>query len=251
VRCDQCRDALSARLDGEDDPAERARADEHLADCVECRRWYDAAAEITRLARLSVVSPPVGIDDAVLSAAPGPARRRLATGLRVALGALGAAQFVLGMAQLTVLQPAGHTHGADGGPVGTIGAAAHLWHESAAWNVAIGAGFAWIALRRSRAAALIPVLTAFVGLLILTSVTDLARGWVDLTRLFSHGMVLAGYLIIVALTRPGLDHGSPPADRRPRSAPWSVRFDPEPQPSPVRLRAVPPPHPAARHDHAA
>jgi Putative zinc-finger len=47
VRCEQCREALSARLDGEDDPDERAEVDTHLAECDECRRWVDEAAAVT------------------------------------------------------------------------------------------------------------------------------------------------------------------------------------------------------------
>ena len=41
----------------------------------------------------------------------------------------------------------------------------HLWHESAAWNVAVGAAFLFIALRRNRPSGLVPMLTAFVGML--------------------------------------------------------------------------------------
>src|SRR5207244_1511995 len=82
----------------------------------------------------------------VLAAAPGPGRRRVADGLRVLLGLLGLAQFGLGMAQLSAFASV-HEH-LGLGPADS----SHLWHESAAWNVAIGAGFGWIAGRRSRPA---------------------------------------------------------------------------------------------------
>jgi predicted anti-sigma-YlaC factor YlaD len=246
VECAECREALSARLDGEDDPAERSAVDEHLAGCEACAQWLDAAAEVTRMVRMSPVGSGPGISDEVLLAAPGRGRRRLADGLRILLGGLALAQFGLGMAQLSLY--GGHDHSG-------IGAAAvdssHLWHESAAWNVAIGAGFGWIAVRRTRSAGLIPVLSAFVGILTLVSVGDLMRGEVDRTRLLSHGLVLAGYLVMLALTRPALDFGDPPSGRLPRPG-WRVRFDDQAErPAPLRVLPRQLPAQTARHDKAA
>ncbi|BCB77378.1 hypothetical protein Pflav_037880 [Phytohabitans flavus] len=94
--CDEFREALSARLDGEDDPAERAVTDAHLAGCAACRQWFDAAAQVTRMVRTSVVTHEVKVSDAVLAAAPGRRRARLLGAVRVALGALGVVQFLLG-----------------------------------------------------------------------------------------------------------------------------------------------------------
>lgn len=131
-------------------------------------------------------------------------RRALVVALRVLLGAFGAAQFVLGIAQVTNAASAAELHGDGSG---------HLWHESAAWNVAIGAGFGWIASRRGRPAGALPMLTAFVALLALLSVNDVLAGRVETARLLSHGFVLAGYAIVIALTRPALDPGRPPSRR--------------------------------------
>jgi predicted anti-sigma-YlaC factor YlaD len=44
VECDTCREALSARLDGE---AEPTSPDEHLGACSACQEWYAAAAALT------------------------------------------------------------------------------------------------------------------------------------------------------------------------------------------------------------
>jgi predicted anti-sigma-YlaC factor YlaD len=245
VGCAEYREALSARLDGEDELAERAAVDAHLATCADCARWAESAAAVTRLARMSTVAPGAGVGDEVLAAAPGPGRRRFADGLRVALGLLGLAQFGLGMAQLSAFS-AVHEH-LGLGPADS----SHLWHESAAWNVAIGAGFGWIAVRRTRPAGLMPLLTAFVVLLALVSAGDLFQGQVDRTRLLSHGTVLAGYLVLLALSRPGLDFGDPPAGRRSGSR-WRVRFDEaEPTPEPLRVLGRRLPAQSARHDRAA
>lgn len=45
VDCDTCREALSARIDGE---AEPAAPDEHLHSCPECQEWETAAAALFR-----------------------------------------------------------------------------------------------------------------------------------------------------------------------------------------------------------
>jgi predicted anti-sigma-YlaC factor YlaD len=248
VKCEQCREELSARLDGEDDPARRPAVDAHVSECEECQQWSDDAAAVTRLIRMSVVTgDPSAIRETVLDAAPGPGRRRVAGGLRIALGVLGAAQFALGMAQVSAFSTAAHDH------AGVGVSSAHLWHESAAWNVALGAGFGWIAVRRSRPSGLVPLLTAFVGLLTLLSANDFWMGQVDATRLFSHGLIVAGYLIVVALTRPGFDFGEPPQQRMRVPGRWSVRFDDDAQATPRHLRVLRshlPPQ-SARHDRAA
>jgi predicted anti-sigma-YlaC factor YlaD len=238
VECERYREALSARLDGEDRPAERAAVDAHLTGCPACRRWYDDAAAVTRLVR---VRPVTANPAPEVKARPPvrPTRRyRLAAVLRVLLGVLGLAQFVLGMAQVGAVATGAHAHGS--GQPGAALTAGHLWHESAAWNVAIGAGFAWIALRRVRPAGALPMLTAFVALLGLLSAGDIAAGMVDALRLLSHGFVLAGYLIVVALSHPRLDLG-PPAGRRGRR--WSARATPyrggEPAVDPPVLRLLP------------
>lgn len=57
VECTDCREALSAQLDGEDSAAQRAVIDTHLAACAACRWFATEAARITQLAR-ATVSPP-------------------------------------------------------------------------------------------------------------------------------------------------------------------------------------------------
>ncbi|MEV0134326.1 zf-HC2 domain-containing protein [Dactylosporangium sp. NPDC050688] len=234
--CEAFREALSARLDGEAEPVDAALTDAHLARCAGCRTWHAEAATATRLFRVrQVPTEPAGVDDllaaldahgvlppaavpppprrrfAALTRLVGPARftgdkgrRALVVALRVLLGAFGAAQFVLGIAQVANAASAAELHGDGSG---------HLWHESAAWNVAIGAGFGWIASRRGRPAGALPMLTAFVALLALLSVNDVLAGRVETARLLSHGFVLAGYAIVIALTRPALDPGRPPSRR--------------------------------------
>jgi predicted anti-sigma-YlaC factor YlaD len=244
--CEQWREALSAQLDGEETAAERDGIDAHLDGCADCRDWLDGAATVTRLARTSVATgrPDLDLAAAVLAALPpratpagatpraGAGRGRLVGLLRTGLGVLGGVQLVLGLAQVGGGGAGTHTH-ANAGLTATAG---HLWHESAAWNVAIGAGFLFIAVRRTRPTGLLPTLSAFVAMLVLLSVSDLAAAMVEPARLISHGFVLAGYLIVVALSRPGVDPGQPPTGERPDRPAWRVRFaDPPAAVPPLRL----------------
>ncbi|HEX5594541.1 MAG TPA: zf-HC2 domain-containing protein, partial [Micromonosporaceae bacterium] len=221
--CEQWRELLSAQLDGEEDRAERSTVDAHLAECADCVRWLDRAAAVTRLARTSLVAEPPPISDAVLAAVPRPRRNRLAPALRLTLGVVGAAQLLLGLAQVGT-GAGGHAH-AD---LGLSATPAHLWHESAAWNVAVGAGFLFIAIRRTRPTGVLPMLTAFVAMLVLLSVNDLIVGWVQPGRLITHGFVFVGYLLVVALSRPRFDGpGEPPTEEERDRPRWRARSDGE------------------------
>ncbi|MGC4757150.1 zf-HC2 domain-containing protein [Micromonospora trifolii] len=250
--CEQWREVLSAQLDGEETAAELTAVQGHLDGCAECRAWFTAAAAVTRRVRTRLVVEVPDRTAAILaatSAAPArrsrwrrsdgraplvaglrkvPGRGQLAAGLRAAfgrgplvaglrsaLGLLGAVQLVLGLAQVGRGATADHLH-----PTGQ-----HLWHESAAWNVAVGAGFLFVALRRSPPAGLLPMLSAFVGTLLLLSVNDLATGSVGGERLISHGFLVVGYLITVLLSRPGLRPGGPAPQRQPTPSRWRVGAD--------------------------
>lgn len=246
MRCEEFRESLSARLDGEDAPAERPATDAHLASCAACSSWFEAAARVTRLARTAPVPDDIDLTGTILAnlPAPRPRGRWLVPTLRVLLGALGVAQFLLGAAQISGFAAAAHLHSAAGQPAG------HLWHESAAWNVAVGAGFAWIAWRRTRPTGIVPTLTAFVVVLTLLTVNDLISGRVDVARVLSHTIIVAGYAIILYLSRRGATRGEPPAS----GSRWRATFDPEPASEPAappRLRLIrgfPGPI-EARYDH--
>ncbi|GGQ71159.1 zf-HC2 domain-containing protein [Couchioplanes azureus] len=303
MACERWREMLSAQLDGEDDPADRGRVDEHLAGCAGCREWLERAAAVNRLTRTALVADVPDLSDAILAslaaersaqgagersaqgageataatraprgrwsslarewfavtraeapsrpyaAHPRPWRTRLGTLLYVTLAVVGAVQLILGLAQVGGGAAGQHVH------TGMEATPGHLWHESAAWNVAVGAGFLFIALRRSRPTGLVPMLTAFVGMLLLLSVNDLSAARVDATRLVSHGFVIVGYLIVVALSRVGADPVRPPGDRAGIGAGWHLPQDgagePDPAPRQPKLRLVPPGPLTAAHEPGA
>jgi hypothetical protein len=71
VDCEDFREALSARLDGEEDAAgARQSVDTHLEHCADCACWYDTAAEITRRVRTTAPVVWPDVSDAVLARVP-------------------------------------------------------------------------------------------------------------------------------------------------------------------------------------
>ncbi|MBQ1025252.1 zf-HC2 domain-containing protein [Micromonospora sp. C95] len=255
MRCEQWREILSAQLDGEVTADEQRRAGGHLETCAGCRTWLDSAARVTRRARTRVVTAQPDLTEAILAAAPPPrhGRRKLVTiglprrlwpaagrrltlvnTLRSALGLLGAVQLVLGLAQIGRAEVAEHLH-ANG---------QHLWHESAAWNVAVGAGFLFVALRRTSPSGLLPMLGAFVITLVLLSVNDLVASQVAVERLVSHGFLVVGYLITVLLARSTRLPGEPGDRHQSERSRWRLRLDEVDEPAPLRLL---PPYSAQAH----
>jgi predicted anti-sigma-YlaC factor YlaD len=202
MECDPFREMLSAQVDGEDMSGERGFAAAHLRICADCRQWLDEATVLTRLIRTRVAAEPVpDLVDAVLAALPGKRLRLpgLIPILPVLLGVLGAVQILLGVAQISAGANATHVHGSG-----------HLWHESAAWNVAVGAGFLWIAVRRGRAVGMVPTLTAFIAVLALLTANDMMVATVDFDRVLSHGFMAVGYVVVLALARMSRNTGTPP-----------------------------------------
>ncbi|MBO4160958.1 zf-HC2 domain-containing protein [Micromonospora antibiotica] len=243
-RCASWREILSAQLDGEETAEERGAVQAHLDGCPDCRAWHEVAAMVTRRARTRVVAAVPDLTESILAAVPPPRRRRFerwrgrwTAGLRVALGLLGAVQLALGLAQVGQGVNAEHLH-----PTGQ-----HLWHESAAWNVAVGAGFLFVALRRTPPAGLLPMLSAFVATLVLLSVNDLVTAQVAVPRLVSHGFLVGGYLITVLLYRLGPRPSDPPQGRRAGRSRWRLRLDELDEPG----RAVVQPYGAQARDRRA
>jgi predicted anti-sigma-YlaC factor YlaD len=220
--CEHFRDELSARLDGEDDPGMRAAVDQHLAGCEACTQWWERAGAVTRIARAAAAQPVPTLSPkamATVLAAASTRKSKMVAALWMALLAVGLGQFLLGVAQISnyAVSQADHAHT---GAVASV-SSGHLWHESAAWNVAIGAGMAWLAWRRNRPAALIPVMTAFVAVLGLLTANDALAGRVDAARILSHGLVLIGYALLLVINLPRFRGTQPPAATRLPGGGWT------------------------------
>ncbi|MDN5915597.1 MAG: zf-HC2 domain-containing protein [Pseudonocardia sp.] len=223
IPCEECRERVSARLDGEDDAFDAM--DAHLRGCAQCRAFADRAATVTRLARTGAAQPGPDLVASVLAAAdlrPVARRRRAGLAVRAGLGLVGVGQVALAAAGVVGAAFAGHLGVGDVHMAGA--SAAHFAHESSAWNLALGIGFVAVALGGARlVAGLVPVIGAFVGVLAVLSVVDLVAGRVDPTRLLAHGLVVVGFLLLLLHRRVLRDDGGRAATR-PRTDP--VRSDP-------------------------
>jgi predicted anti-sigma-YlaC factor YlaD len=230
--CRECREIVSVRLDGEAGPEEVGRAEAHLAHCPQCREFAERAARITRLARMAPVVPGPDLTDAVAAAldaagspagpargtagpgsaaagtgpTPGPRtggapgvdrmRRRVTDLVRLGLGGVAVGQAALVVSGVVAVGKAQHGGGQLAGA-----SAAHLVHESSAWNLALGVAFGVVAGSRTRPAGLVPVIGAFLGLLGLLSAFDVLSNRVDPGRLIGHFPAVAGFLLLLLLWR--------------------------------------------------
>ena len=157
--CAACREELSADLDGEGDPARRPDVRAHLEACAACTEWREQAAVVTRLTRTAPAEAGPDLVAAVLPAAPRPPRWRL--GARVALTVgRGRARSCSGCSRSS----ASTGHGAGTAMLGGADMA-HMGHETAAWNLALGAAFVAGAWWTRHLAGLLPVLGAFIVVL--------------------------------------------------------------------------------------
>lgn len=165
----------------------------HLACCVNCAAWLEAATRAGRALRVSGVTPPdlsaTILDEVMLPAARLSRRRRW---LRVGLAMLGFVQWALVMPAL---------FGDSIGVHGAMVMSTHAVHESVAWNLAMGASFLAIAVKPGRAVGTVPILTTFVVVLAVLSVPDVITGAVGPARLASHLGVVAGLLLVALLSR--------------------------------------------------
>jgi predicted anti-sigma-YlaC factor YlaD len=206
MQCTTYREAISARLDGEPLGMPEHDLDAHLAACPGCATWADAAASVTRRARLMAGPPVPDLTAAVLGALPDPRRREARRQvtlemLRLALLGIGVAQAVLAWPTL-----------AFGG--GAMAAPMHMAHETGAWNLAVAAAFLAVAAAPRLAAGALPFLGTFAALLTVLTATDLVAGRVPVERAIGHLLLLAGVVLVGVVAWRG---------RRPRSAPAVAR----------------------------
>jgi predicted anti-sigma-YlaC factor YlaD len=203
----------------------------------------DQAARLNRMVRITTaVDGDSGLADLVLARVRLPRVGRWRLPLRVALAVVALAQLSLGLVSLI-------------GPLGMSPAmpdSAHMNHEEAAFNIAFGIALLTIVWNGRRAAGQIPVLTAFVLVLAVSSIFDLLDGEVTWSRLATHLPVVLGLVLSVAIGRLAPTQPGPRAETRPPGRA-------EPRRASAALRAIAPflprhdrhaPPPAARRDVA-
>jgi predicted anti-sigma-YlaC factor YlaD len=74
MECDMAREAISARIDGEDPGLPQDAVEAHLADCAACRGWQQRAHAVTRRVRIGGPFLDHDLTPEVLAAVPSPPR---------------------------------------------------------------------------------------------------------------------------------------------------------------------------------
>src|SRR5512133_3877924 len=103
MRCSTCREALSARLDGEDAGVPDDEIDAHLAWCSDCAEWAEAAAVLARAVERTP-APSVPLNPAVLASLTAPPEPERRPGL-LSVGEWRALLALFAVAQLVVSFP--------------------------------------------------------------------------------------------------------------------------------------------------
>lgn len=217
VTCATYRESLSAELDGEQPSVETAL---HLAGCDGCAEFARELPGLSRPLRMRPADEVPDLTERILTAIIGTVPRpSLAVSLsRAALMAVAIAQAVVGVLLLT-------GGGEHAGP--------HAAAESGAWNFAIGIALATAALRPRVAYAVLPMVASLVAVLAFASARDLLAGEVTAQRVLSHALIVAGLVLVAALTwqlrrpsrpsRPGRAASNAWSAARPRSDRVSAR----------------------------
>jgi predicted anti-sigma-YlaC factor YlaD len=203
MQCEQCREILSAALDGEAGPTERAAADAHQRACGACAAWTAALFDLHRHVRVRPAEAVPDLTGAVLAAAvpsSRPARRHPSEFARYALGVVAATQLVLTLPAL---------FGANG-----IDSSIHLAREAGAFSAALSVAFLVVALQPKRAEGLLPMVVPLVLAIVATAVVDLVGGRTGFGSESVHVLDVAGGLAVWRLAHEG--HARPPA-RAPRA----------------------------------
>ncbi|HUN31038.1 MAG TPA: zf-HC2 domain-containing protein [Trebonia sp.] len=209
MECDRAREAISARIDDEDDGAGDAALAAHLDGCADCRAWEQRAHLVTRRARLGGAVLDHDLSARVLAAAPlAPAGRTRAITQRTALAAVAVLQLAITVPLLIL----GHDRGA-----GT-----HAAHELGSFDLALAIAFCVGAIRPALSAGLAWPCGIAAGSLVGTAVIDMIGGQTFGVDEAQHLVALAGALLLIwqarTITTPAADPDSA-APPHPAAAP--------------------------------
>ena len=204
MRCDLCREAVSARIDDEPAPLPEADLYAHLAECADCRAFAGQAEALHRRLR---VRPAEAVPDrsAELLAAIAPhAPRADRSAGRPGLAGLadratdrGWTRYALlwvALTQLALAIPAlflGTDHGAD----------LHVAHEIGSWDAALAFAMLTVAFQPRRAAGLLPFVGSLTVVLFATAVLDVAGGHTPAIGESGHLLTLVGVVLLWLVSR--------------------------------------------------
>lgn len=188
MTCEQIREALSARLDGEPTGLPGPLVDEHVTGCRGCAEWQRQAVALREAALLPDAAPDLVasvLTTVRAEEARAAARRRRAIVTRSALALIAVVQLALSVPGLIF----GHDHTA---PI-------HVAHEVGSFEAALALGLLLATLWPRLAAGMVPLVAAITGLLLLTAGSDVAAGRTTAAIEWPHLLDLTGALLLLRL----------------------------------------------------
>lgn len=212
MRCQPCREALSARLDGEDPGVADALVDRHLAGCAACRAYGESSRSVRRAFAVRPADPVPDLTGPILAAAlarstvpgaaqgasrlvPGPPNR--STGSHWSRWAL----LAVALIQLAVAVPSMVLgHDAD--------ASVHAARELGAWDLALAAALLLVVLRPTRAVGLVPFAAVLSLAMVVAAAIDVITGGVAMIAESHHLLELVGLCLLWVTARRPPDHRS-------------------------------------------
>lgn len=206
MECDDVREALSARLDGEPTGHPDEAVDGHLQGCGACTAWSDELVTLHRMVRIREAEAVPDLSAAIVDAyapAAGDRRRAAARRRRPALGeAVSGARWALFVVALTQLVLAGPALLGD-----DPGATVHVAREIGSFDVALAVGLLVAAWQPARAWGLLPVAASLAAVMAGTAVVDLVDGSANTLGEAHHLLDLAGVLFLWLVARDARSAG--------------------------------------------
>ncbi|HEX2578591.1 MAG TPA: zf-HC2 domain-containing protein [Aquihabitans sp.] len=190
MRCDPCREAVSARLDGEDPGVPDDLVDRHLAGCAPCRSFAATGAHGRRHLAVRPADPVPDLTASILARAAAPAGDG-AHWTRWALLIVALTQLAIALPPMLLGRDADTT--------------VHVARELGAWDLALAAALLLVVVRPSRAVGLLPFAAALAVALAAGAVVDVASGRAGLAAEAQHLLELAGLALLWATARRPAD----------------------------------------------
>jgi predicted anti-sigma-YlaC factor YlaD len=184
MKCERCREALSALLDGEDAGVDVHALDHHLERCVACRTYELRIADLHRASRVRQAEPVPDLSAAILaSVAPRANPHDPVLGwLRSGLTFVGVLLVILSAALLVS---------------NSVENPAHL----AAWDLAFGGALLVAAWQPDRARGLLPMAVLLLASMTAASIISISDGHDVSHGLVFHVTEFTGVVLLALLAR--------------------------------------------------
>ena len=188
MECTRWREAVSARLDGEDPGIDPALVDAHLARCPGCRAFASAAADAHRAQRVGVAAAVPDLSGRV--------RKAVAVADRASRWSVVRALLVVVAVQIIGFSLPALIFGDE------HETATHAARHLGAFTAAYGVGLLVVAVRPARARTMLPVAVVLAGALVITAIVDMANGDVPLVGEAQHLPELLSVVLVWLLAVP-------------------------------------------------